>query len=309
VIACHDVRVLAPPDAPRPALDGITLDIEPGEIIAVAGTPGSGKTTLLRAIAGRVRLAGGSIRVDGLRPDARAARGLVAYVRAGLAGPPDLTPLEWLHYVAAQAWARRRVRVTRVQAVVALVGLGRDAGRRIASLDRDAAERLGLASAALAGSSAVLLDECLSGIRTDTRRYLADAFADLAIRGRAVLLAPLDVTAAEGVATRVVLLRDGRLLADLRMSDLQRERELDLTLNGAALRAVPRLQAHFPDARRTGAGISVPLVRGRSLESVLAVCRDERIAVAGSRVRYRAVEDLLCIPRAVPDPLRAAALG
>lgn len=308
MINCNDVTVAGGPGSDRPALDGLTLSVEAGEIVALAGAPGSGKTALLRAIAGLDRPASGTVTVDGVRAATPAARGRVGYVRAGLVGLPDLTAIEWLRYLAAQrrgGW----VRATRVQAALALVGLGREADRRLGSLDRDAAEQVAVATAALGGSAALLLDECLAGIRAVTRRLLTDALTDLALQGRAVLLAPRDVAAAEGVATRVLLLRQGRVLADLRMTDLQRDRVADLTLNGGALAAVPRLLAYFPDAVRTGAGVAVPLHGGRSLESVLAVCRDERIAVVGSRVRYRAVEDLVCGSRPAPDPARAAALG
>jgi hypothetical protein len=92
------------------------------------------------------------------------------------------------------------------------------------------------------------------------------------------------------------------------MTALQQERVAELRLNGGALAAISRLTAHFPDAVRTGTGVDVPLAGGRTLESVLAVCRGERIPVLGTRVRYRAVDDLLHPARRPPDPARAAAL-
>jgi hypothetical protein len=99
------------------------------------------------------------------------------------------------------------------------------------------------------------------------------------------------------------------VLADLRMTTLQQERVAELRLNGGALAAVSRITAQFPDAVRTGTGVDVPLAGGRTLESVLAVCRSERIPVHGTRVRYRAVDDLLHPAGRAPDPARAAALG
>jgi energy-coupling factor transporter ATP-binding protein EcfA2 len=197
----------------------------------------------------------------------------------------------------------------RVQTALGLVGLGPDAARRIGHLDRDAVERLAVATCAVSGAPVLLLDQCFAGVHAATRRVLTDALADLAAQGRAVLLAPRDVRAVEDVATRVVVLRDGRMLADLRMTALQQERVAELRLNGGALAAVPRITAHFPDAVRTGTGVDVPLAGGRTLESVLAVCRGERIPVLGSRVRYRAVDDFVQPVRPLPDPARATALG
>ena len=294
---------------PRPALRDVHLQVSAGEIVALVGVPGSGKTTLLRIIAGVLRPDRGAVQVDGVVPHRRAARHRVGYIRAGLCGPPELTAIEWLHYVAAQRGGTRRTQTVRVQAALTLVAMGREASWRIATLDRDAAERLGVATAALGAGSVLLLDECFAGVRAETRRLMADALTDLALQGRAILVAPRDALAVEGLATRVLVMRDGRLIADLTMPDLRRERVAELLLDGVALRVLPRLLHCFPGAVRTGSGIQVPLTGGRTLEGVLAACRDERIPVRGSRIRYRAIEDLLHVPAPPPDPIRAAAIG
>jgi ABC-type multidrug transport system ATPase subunit len=293
----------------RPALRDLTLDVASGEIVAVVGVPASGKTTLLRVIAGLLRPDRGHVSVDGVVPTCRGARSRVGYVRAGLCGPPELTATEWLHYVAAQRGGARRTRTVRVQAALTLVALGREAGWRIGTLDRDAAERVGVATAALGAGSVLLLDECFAGVRTETRRLISDALADLALQGRAIIVAPRDAMAVEGLATRVIVMRDGRVVADLAMPDLQRERVAELMLDGGALRVLPRLLLCIPEAVRTGSGIQVPLTGGRTLESILAACRDARIPVRGSRIRYRAVEDLVGAPAAPPDPVRTTAIG
>ncbi len=294
---------------PRPTLRDLTLDVTAGEIVALVGVPGSGKTSLLRVLAGLLRPERGQVNVDGVPPWARAARNRVGYVRAGLCGPPELTAIEWLHYVAAQRGGARGTRTVRVQAALTLVALGREAAWRITSLDRDAAERLSVATAALGAGSVLLLDECFVGVCAQTRRLIADALADLALQGRAIIVAPRDAMAAEGLATRVVVMRDGRIVADLAMPDLRRERVAELMLDGGGLRVLPRLLLCFPEAVRTGSGVQVPLTGGRTLEGVLAACRDERIPVRGSRIRYRAVDDLLGAPNPPPDPLRTAAIG
>ena len=287
-------------------LDDVTLAVDGGEIVAFVGIPEAGPGTLLRAAAGLLPAVGGRVGLAGGRPQAAAGAG---YVRAGLTGPADLSTVEWLRYVADHHRGPGRARAMRVQAALSLVGLGPEAGRRIGLLERDAVERLAVATCAVSGSAALLLDACFAGVHASTRRILTDALADLAAQGRAVLLAPRDVRAVEDVATRVVVLRDGRVLADLRMTALQQERVAELRLNGGALAAVSRITAHFPDAVRTGTGVDVPLAGGRTLEAVLAACRSERIPVHGTRVRYRAVDDLLHPGMRAPDPARAAALG
>ncbi|MDH4349614.1 MAG: ATP-binding cassette domain-containing protein [Gemmatimonadota bacterium] len=293
---------------PRRVLDGVSLTIEAGEIVAVVGSPQDGPSTLLRALAGLAATATGHVVAPVVTGPRRWIPGF-GYVRAGLTGPADLSAVEWLRHVADQRGGPVRARAVRVQAALALVGLGPEAGRRIGLLDRDAAERLAVATLAVAGAEVLLLDGCFAGVGALTRRHLSEALADLAAQGRAVVLAPLDVRAVEDLATRVAVLRDGRLLADLRMAAVQQERVAELRLNGGALAGVPRIAAHFPDAVRTGMGIDVPLTAGRTLEAILAVCRTERIPVLGTCVRYRAVDDLLIPARRAPDPARVAALG
>lgn len=291
------------------SLADLTLRAEPGEILAAVGLPRAGPATLLRLLAGRVTPTRGTVRIAGLPVRRAAAVGAVGYVRPGAVGPGSLTGTEWLQHVAALRGGRRAARTTRVQVALALVGLGREAGRRIASLDRDAAEQLAVATAAVGTSGVLLLDECFAGVHGVTRRLLTDALADLALQGRTIVLAPRDILSVEGLATRVVLMRHGRLLADLRMTDVQRGRVAELHLGGGALGGLDRLRAHFPDAVRTGAGVAVPLRGGRTLEGVLAVCRMERLPVHGSAVRYHTLDDLL-VPQSPPaDPQRAAALG
>ncbi|HEX9633128.1 MAG TPA: hypothetical protein VGA02_11765 [Gemmatimonadales bacterium] len=306
VVCDHVTCVAAGPDGERRALDDVTLAVEGGEIVAVVGIPEDGPGALLRAAAGLLPAAVG--RIDVVRGRHGVAAGF-GYVRAGFSGPGELTAVEWLRYVADHYGGPARARAMRVQAALGLVGLGPDAGRRMSLLDRDAVERLTVATGAVSGAPVLLIDACFAGVHATTRRALTDALADLAAQGRAVLLAPRDVRAVEDVATRVVVLRDGRVLADLRMITLQQERVAELRLNGGALAGISRITAHFPDAVRTGTGVDVPLAGGRTLESVLAVCRGERIPVLGTRVRYRAVDDLLHPVRRPPDPARAAALG
>ena len=308
MLACDDVSAREAESA-ADALAGVTLYADPGEIVAVVGLPFGGPAALLQVAVGRVAPDRGTVRVAGMPVAAAVRAGVVGHVRAGAVGPGVLTVAEWLQHVAAFRGGHRAARAVRVQAALALVGLGREAARRIAVLDRDAAEQLAVATLALGATGLLLLEDCFAGVHAGTRRLLADALADLALQGRAILLAPRDVLAVEGLATRVVMLRHGRLLADLRMAEVQRDRVAELRFGGGALAGLARFLAHFPDAVRTGTGVTVPLRGGRTLEGVLAVCRAERIPVHGSAVRYRALDDLLIAPSRSPDPARVAALG
>jgi ABC-type multidrug transport system ATPase subunit len=166
-------------------------------------------------------------------------------------------------------------------------------GRRIAHYSRGMGQRLALAAALVAGGPVIVLDEVLSGIDPLVQRRLRYQIAQLATRRKLVVIASHDLAAIERLATRVIVLFGGRLVADVATSSLLRERVLELSFNGTKLASAGRLVDRYRDATRTGDGIAVPLSHGLTPESILAACRDERLPVASSRVRYRALEDLL----------------
>ncbi len=187
---------------------------------------------------------------------------------------------------------------------VGLADLGEFVGRRIATYSRGMTQRLALGAAAVTGDRVLLLDETLNGIDPLVQRRLRGHLADLAAEGRLLLVASHDLGTLERIATRVIVLVGGRVRADVSTADLVSERVAELTLTGSALAGVARLLQRFRGSSRTGHGIAVPLRGGLTVEQVLAVCRQDRLPVAASRVRYRVLEDILVA--AVSDNGRVA---
>lgn len=277
----------------RVAVAGVSFEGDAGEIIGLVGPNGAGKTTLLRLLAGDLPLTAGEAYVADHPVGSRGARRLVGYAPDPPIAPRELTGLEWLTYLASHRAPGPASRLGLVREAVGLGNLHRFVGRRIAEYSRGMAQRLALAAASVAGEKVLLLDETLGGVDPLEARRLREAIGRLAAAGRLVILASHDLSAIEKVANRVLVLWAGRVLADLAMGELLRERVVELSLNGTSLTRIPWLLARFPGAMRTGDGIAVPLGANLTAEGVLAACRAERIAVGASRVRYRALEDVL----------------
>jgi hypothetical protein len=87
----------------------------------------------------------------------------------------------------------------------------------------------------------------------------------------------------------------------LAVSQLINERVAELSLSGSALTGVDQLLERFPGSVRTGDGVAVPLTDGLTAEKLLTICRSLRIAVAASRTRYRALEDILVAAAAASE--------
>lgn len=293
ILAANLGRVFGPGPRQRAALSGCSFAVEAGEIVGLVGPRGAGKTTLLQLLAGELVPTRGEATVAGHRAGTWEARRHTGFATDPPLAPAELSGLEWLSYLASHRTARGAERVALVRGAVELGRLEEFAGRRIGEYSRSMVQRLALAAAAMLADAALLLDEVLAGVDPLVARSLRHAVAALAASGRAVLLASHDLAAVERLATRVLVLSRGRIVTDVATAELLRERVAELSLNGGGLSRIDWLLARYPDAVRTGDGIAVPLTRGRVIEELLAACQAERIPLAGSRIRYRALEDLL----------------
>jgi Cu-processing system ATP-binding protein len=277
----------------RTALADCSFEADAGEVVGVVGPNGAGKTTLLRLLAGEIALSSGSVTLDGHHAGTRAGRRIVGFAPDPPLAPPELTGSEWLEFLgchrARTTAARRRL----VGSAVEAADLHEFGERRIASYSRGMGQRLALAAAIVCGRRVILLDETLSGIDPLVHRKLRDHVLRLAETSRLVVIASHDLSTVERLATRVLVLSRGHLRADVPMATLAAERVAELTLSGGGLAGIGRVLHRYPGALRTGYGVSIPLTGGITVEQILATLRQDRIAVAASRVRYRALEDIL----------------
>jgi ABC-type multidrug transport system ATPase subunit len=264
-----------------------------GEIVGIIGPNGAGKTTILRMIAGETSITSGDVYISGLRAGTRAARKAVGYVGDPPLLPGELTGAEWLKYVCGHRALNPRERTAMLQWAIELASLEEFVGRRIFDYSRGMVQRLALASAAVVGSSVLTLDEVLSGIDPLVGCTLRGTVAKLAATGRLLVIASHDLSALERLATRVLVMWQGRLVADVSVARLASERVAELSLSGSGMNNRERLLERFSGAVATDDGVAIPLTQGVTIERTMAVCRSERIPVAFSRIRYRALEDIL----------------
>jgi NitT/TauT family transport system ATP-binding protein len=216
-VVVRDAAVTFPrADGPLTALDGVSLAVAPGEIVALIGPNGSGKSTLLRVIAGLLEPQRGNVELDGrpvTGPDP--AVGLVFQeprllpwrsVAANVAYPLELT-----------GWPRRR-RDERVAELLSLVGLEAAGGARPSQLSGGMRQRVALARALALAPRLLLLDEPFSALDALTRERLNVELQDLWARtGTTGILVTHSITEAIFLADRVVVLseRPGRVVLDL----------------------------------------------------------------------------------------------
>ncbi|WP_182112142.1 MULTISPECIES: ABC transporter ATP-binding protein [unclassified Actinotalea] len=199
-------------------LRGLDLAVPAGKVVGLLGPSGSGKTTLMRAVVGVQRVAGGTVEVLGLPAGHRDLRRRVGYVTQSPSVYADLTVLENLRYFAAVLGVGS-ADVDRVLAEVDLVGA---AGQRVDTLSGGQRSRVSLGVALLARPGLLVLDEPTVGLDPVLRRDLWDLFRRLADDGVSILVSSHVMDEARR-CDRLLLLRDGRLLADATLPDLLTE--------------------------------------------------------------------------------------
>lgn len=196
------------------ALDHVDLALEPGETIAVLGPSGSGKTTLLRAVAGLQRLDEGSIRWNGADLAGVAAHerhfGLMFQEYALF---PHRDVAGNVEFGLRMTSSDRAARSRRVDEVLELVGLAGLRARSVASLSGGEQQRVALARALAVSPRLLMLDEPLGALdRVWRRRLLTEIRAILDRAALSALYVTHDHEEAFAIATRVAIMRDGRVV-------------------------------------------------------------------------------------------------
>lgn len=203
----------------REVLPGIDLDVPAGQVTGLLGPSGSGKSTLIRAIVGVQEVAAGAVTVLGEPAGSPANRRRVGYVTQSPAVYVDLSVRANLDYFATLAGLRGPARADAVERTLAQVDLGSHAGARVESLSGGQASRVSLAAALVADPQVLVLDEPTVGLDPVLRRSLWELFAELAGQGRTLLVSSHVMDEATR-CDRLLLLREGRVLAELTPSEL-----------------------------------------------------------------------------------------
>ena len=193
----------------REVLPGISLAIPRGQVVGLLGPSGGGKTTLMRSIVGVQVVQGGAVTVFGEPAGSPALRARVGYMTQDASVYSDLTVRENLGYFAALTGASR----DSVERVLAEVDLVDHAGHRVDRLSGGQRSRVSLAATLVGDPELLVLDEPTVGLDPVLRRDLWELFHRLSAGGRTLLVSSHVMDEATR-CDRLLLLRDGRILAD-----------------------------------------------------------------------------------------------
>lgn len=198
------------------ALDGLDLVAESGQVLAVLGPNGAGKTTFVRLVATLLRPDRGSLLVGGhdVRRHPEAVRRIIGLAGQFAAVEPTMTGRENLEMIAQLFGQDRRLARTSSDEVLATMGLTDAADRLVKTYSGGMRRRLDLGASLVGSPRLLLLDEPTTGLDPRSRMELWDAIATLVSRGTDVLLTTQYLDEADHLASRIVIIDRGRVVAD-----------------------------------------------------------------------------------------------
>jgi len=271
------------------ALDCVNLRVEEGEFFGLLGPNGAGKTTLISILAGLARATAGSVKVHGydVQADFAQARRLLGVVPQELVFDPFFTVREALRIQSGyfgvaknDAW---------IDELLHNLGLSDKANSNMRQLSGGMKRRVLVAQALVHKPRVIVLDEPTAGVDVELRQTLWQFIAKLNKQGHTVLLTTHYLEEAEALCGRIAMLKQGRVVALERTSDLLRSataQVLRFKMDGVLPQTLAAL------ARVTGRIVQLPVHNAIEIENHLAAVRSAGLVAEDVEIRQADLEDV-----------------
>jgi ABC-2 type transport system ATP-binding protein len=198
------------------AVDGVSFRIAPGEVVGYLGPNGSGKSTTVKMITGILEPSAGHVLFEGrdIQEDLPGFRAALGYVPEEAHVYTHLSGLEYLQLVGRLRGMEERLLEERATRLLELLWLRSSRHSPISSYSKGMKQRVLLAASLLHNPRLLVFDEPLSGLDVVSARLFKDLLQELAAEGKAILYISHVLEVVEQVCDRVMVLSQGRMLAD-----------------------------------------------------------------------------------------------
>ncbi len=205
------------------AVDGISLDVKPGEIHGFLGPNGAGKTTTLCLIAGLLKPTSGRIVVNGhdLATEPEAAKGSLGFIPDRPFIYEKLTAGEFLRFHAGLYGMNGDGVRERVHEMLELFELGGWEDELVESFSHGMKQRLVMSAAFLHRPQSVVVDEPMVGLDPRGARLIKDVFRRMSARGVAILMSTHTLEVAQEMCDRISIILKGRIIASGTVAELR----------------------------------------------------------------------------------------
>ena len=197
------------------AVSGISLAVEKGEVLGFLGPNGAGKSTTMKMITGFLEPDAGQAAICGfdVQENPKAAKAQLGYLPEGAPAYGDMTPGNFLRFIAEIRGFEGGEIKGRVAAALARAGLGAVVDQRIETLSKGFKRRVGIAQAILHDPPVLIMDEPTDGIDPNQKHHVRELIREMAPH-KAIIVSTHILEEVEAVCTRAVVIDKGRIVAD-----------------------------------------------------------------------------------------------
>jgi len=207
------------------AVDRVSLDVQPGQVLVLLGQNGAGKTTTVRMLTSILQPSGGRAWVAGYdvvrqADKVRASVGVLTE-NHGLYG--RMSAVEYLEFFGSLYGMPGRSLRPRINELLERFGLGQVGKKRLGEFSKGMRQKLALVRAILHDPPVLLFDEPTSAMDPQSARLVRDAIRSLRTTGRTLLLCTHNLTEAEELADKVAIIRQGRIILNDTLENVKRQ--------------------------------------------------------------------------------------
>src|SRR3984957_11061 len=266
------------------ALDSFSLELRAGEVVALLGPNGAGKTTAVRLLLGLSQATSGKVTIFGGNPRDRASRlRLGAMLQVGRM--PEMLRVREHLQVFSSYYAQPRP----LDELLAIAGLEGLEERFFGTLSGGQKQRVLFALALCGNPDLICLDEPTLGMDVEARRSMWEQVRKLTAMGKTILLTTHYLEEADALASRIVVIQKGRVIAEgtpeqLKTADGSRAIRCITSLRPSIVSAIPGVSSVEQDGRAM-------LVRTQTPETVLRIMLQQDETLSGLEVRATALEE------------------
>jgi ABC-2 type transport system ATP-binding protein len=206
------------------AVDNISFVVNKGEIVGFLGPNGAGKSTTMKIITGYLHADGGDARVCGIdvKKEPLAAKKKIGYLPEANALYFDMYVKEYLHFISEVHVIQNSK--SKIQDIIELTGLTQESKKKIGQLSKGYKQRVGLAAALVHDPEVLILDEPTSGLDPNQILEIREVIRR-AGKDKTILFSSHILQEVEAICDRVIIIDKGSLVADDKLSNLQKRNQ------------------------------------------------------------------------------------
>ncbi len=207
----------------KPVLRGVTLDVEPGQILGYLGPNGAGKSTTVKILIGMLTDFGGQATVCGYNVATHPleVKRRIGYVPESAALYDALTPMEFLRFVGRLYAMDDPLIERRAHEMLELFELSGEVDHRISTFSKGMRQKVLIVAGLIHNPEVIFLDEPLSGLDANSVVTMKEIISRLAARGKTIFYCSHVMDVVERICHRIVIIAEGKIAADGSFEQLQ----------------------------------------------------------------------------------------